>query len=85
MRLSAEACLIKSALLAPTDILMASSRARPDARTSIRPAMLEQAIKRTNATAPSKISIGVSTLPLVSSVKGSMPMLHSERRPKLPV
>jgi len=57
---------------------MAVSPARPEARVSIKPAMFEQAISKTNPTAPSKTSSGVRVSPATKSVKGTTNIAQPE-------
>src|SRR5216684_3145466 len=68
-RLSANDWRMRSQRPAPRAARTAISRLRPDARASIRPAILEQAIRSTNPTAPSSTRMGVLVLPAMKSVK----------------
>jgi hypothetical protein len=63
---------------APNAARTAISRVRPEARASIRPAMLEQAMSNTNPTAPSSTSMGLRVSPAMKSVNGSRNMPQAE-------
>jgi hypothetical protein len=70
--LSVRTCRLSRAPVAPRALRTASSRLREDPRARRRFATLAQAMRRTSATAPSRIRRGARTSPTIVSCSGSV-------------
>ena len=75
--LSVRNCVKRRPRPAPRAVRTATSRFRPSARTSSRFATLAQAISKTIATAPSKVSTPVRERPTTASVSGIIGTVRS--------